>query len=116
MSESGVHEWRGLRFKENGNGEWQSPGGVTVAPNGMYRFEWDGIAGYGATAEEARATCDGACVRRALKLLQGMPLEGDSTAAIAIAAARAQAERWEQRVLVLEARLRVVRDAAEGRI
>lgn len=114
MSEGRVHEWRGLKFEENGN-EWN---GVEALPSGMYRFAWNGVVAYGGTAEEARALCDELCADKALLLLEGLSaVDADPVVARAIAAAKTlEAKRWERRVVELERRLQITRDAADGRI
>ena len=117
-----VHEWRGLKWAEETRVLLLGPSlnGVTVSANGVYTFHWNGISGSGGTAEEARDSCDEFCVDKALSLLEGISdTEGEADAKTAMAlarAARAEAKRWERRVLELERRLRVVRDGADGRI
>lgn len=117
-----VHEWRGLKWQEETRvlPQGRSLNGVTVSANGFYTFHWNGISGSGGTAEEARASCDEFCVDMALGLLEGLSdTEGEADAKTAMAlarAARAEAKRWERRVLELERRMRVMRDAADGRI
>ena len=91
---------------------------MSVYNYGIYTVTWNGGRGCGGTAEEARAVCDEFCADKALLLLKGLSdAEANPVVARAIAAAKTvEARRWEQRVLELERRLRITRDAADGRI